>query len=754
MATSAGRICFLIGCFALGATTLMGQQEESSISLDEVSIIAVKENKPIREQAVSASSFNMEQVSSATVSSVKDFSASIPNFYQPEYGSQMTSSIYIRGLGARIDQPVMGLNVDEVPFLNKNNYDFDLFDVCRLEMLRGPQGTLYGRNTMCGVMNLFTLSPASYTGTRFSADYSSENTVKLKGSTYHQLNKKFAFSLAALYNHMDGFYTNLYDGDKCDPSNSGAFRARMVWTPNRYWKVDNSFSLGLVSQGGYAYALYDDSLKTHLPVNYNDGSSYERFSLMDGLSIRRVGDRYLFSSVTSYQYLDDDLNMDNDFTPVDVFTLEQAQKEHALTQDFLLKSKRDGIWHWQCGLWGFYKHIDMSAPVTFKRGGIEQLILDNANKGIHAVFPSDYLDIKENQFVVYSHFDMPTYGAALYHQSEFKLGDHWLATIGLRMDYEAASMTYRNQADVNYYFSLLMDDFQPLRTEMNGKETNHFVEFLPKVSLQYSIDKRNNLYAYVAKGYKAGGFNTQIFSDILQTRMMNGMMDKLGVHMDGVGETTYNSAKATTYDPEYSWNYELGGHFSLLNSTLLADVALFYIDCRDQQLTVFPQGKNVGRMMTNAGRTRSYGGEASLTYEPNDWLFSLAYGYTNAKFVDFYDGRADYAGNRVPYSPSNTLSALTQYTWHLKAFVDKIVLKADGKLLGDIYWNEANDYKQDLYFLLGGGVSFVHKKMELGFWGKNLTDEAYDTFYFRSMGNDFFQAGKPRQLGVSFRWEI
>lgn len=738
-------IC-LIACSRV--ICVAAQVADSSVSLDEVAVVAVKDLRPVRQQAISSSSFNMEWVSHSSISSIKDFSSFAPNFYQPDYGSQMTSSIYIRGLGARIDQPVMGLNVDNVPYMNKNNYDFDLFDVCRLEMLRGPQGTLYGRNTMCGVMNLYTLSPLSFQGMRFSADYSTGNTAKLKISDYRLLSENLGLSVAASVNHTDGIFTNEYDGRMCDPSDAGALRARLAWKPGKAWTVDNTFTSGLLDQGGYAYALYDDSLHKQLDVDYNDEVGYKRFSLMDALSLNYSTRSYAFSSVTSYQYLDDEMKLDQDFTPQKVFTLTQSQREHAVTQDFLLKSKNNAHWNWQFGLWGFYKHLDMDAPVTFKRDGIENLILVNANKGLQQIFPSGNLSFKEEEFVIGSRFDIPTYGTALYHQSELSW-KKWLLTLGARLDYERATMDYRNQADVNYLFTL-SGDYRPLHTALDGREETNFVEFLPKVSLQYSFNGDNNIYAYVAKGYKAGGFNTQIFSDILQNAMMNGLMGEFGVRMDGTSPT----AKATVYDPEYSWNYELGGHFMCFSSSLYLDAALFYIDCRDQQLTVFPPGKNTGRMMTNAGKTRSFGAEASLTYSSDGWMASVAYGHTNAKFVDFDDGQSDYSGNFVPYSPSNTLSALLQRTFRLKAFVDKIVVKADGKAVGDIYWDESNQHKQSLYCLFGAGVSLHHKRMELGLWGKNLGGEEYDTFYFRSMGNSFFQVGKPRQMGFSFKYEL
>ena len=108
-------------------------------------------NRPVR-----ASVVGRETIERRGVTAIKELSQLVPNFHIPDYGSRMTPSVYVRGLGARIDQPVMGLNVDNVPYLSKDDYDFDLADIERVEVLRGPQSTLYGRNTMGGVMNIYT----------------------------------------------------------------------------------------------------------------------------------------------------------------------------------------------------------------------------------------------------------------------------------------------------------------------------------------------------------------------------------------------------------------------------------------------------------------------------------------------------------------------------------------------------------------------------------------------------------------------
>lgn len=139
-----------------------------------------------------------------------------------------------------------------------------------------------------------------------------------------------------------------------------------------------------------------------------------------------------------------------------------------------------------------------------------------------------------------------------------------------------------------------------------GRISRDFLTLLPKLSATYSLgEDGGNIYVKVSKGYKAGGFNTQMFSDVLQQRLMV---------MMGVG-TQYDVDRIVSYKPEKSWNYEIGSHLLFPEIGVRLDLAAFYIDCRDQQLTMFPDGTTTGRIMTNAGRTRSFGGEISVNAE-------------------------------------------------------------------------------------------------------------------------------------------
>ena len=161
-----------IGAMALTASA---STTADTLNLQEVTVTAIKQGTDIRNLAISATEIRRADLERNGITGTKSAADMVPNIYIPDYGSRMTSTIYVRGLGTRIDQPALGLNIDNVPVLCKENYDFDMMDIAKVEMLRGPQSTLFGRNTMAGVMNIYTLSPLSYAGTRALIQYGSHN---------------------------------------------------------------------------------------------------------------------------------------------------------------------------------------------------------------------------------------------------------------------------------------------------------------------------------------------------------------------------------------------------------------------------------------------------------------------------------------------------------------------------------------------------------------------------------------------------
>lgn len=734
----------------LGADTL--------VSMQAVEVSVLKQNDPALE-AASTTTLNAKEIEQRAIYGVKDALAHAPNLFMPNYGSRMTSSIYVRGMGTRIEQPVVGLNIDNMPVADKNMYDVLLPDIERIEIIRGAQSTLYGRNTMGGVINVYTTSPLQYQGVRLAGEYGSRNSYRIALSAYNRFGDNLGLSVAAQFSHCDGFFRNDYNNSLCDRENSGDVRIKFQYRRNNL-NISNVAWISTVKQGGYPYAYagsmtsavepYPDLIGT---ICYDGASSYRRVGINDCLTIKYDWQNVSLASTTSYQYLDDKMVLDQDFLPLPIFTLEQAKRQHDVTEELILRSRSATPYQWICGTMLFYKNQQMSAPVEFLEEGINGLILDNINQhsGYNGTYHwGRYDGTLGDSLWLGSDFTTHTFGAALYHQSSYRL-NRWLFTAGLRFDYEKITMRYRNSAD--FYYTAIPNNgsnYQEVHQTIDDNDTltKDFIELLPKLSIAVELgrNRQHKLYLATSKGHKAGGFNTQMFSEVLQRRIK----DLMGLHQD------LDVDNIITYKPEKSWNVELGGHFESRDALFVTDVTLFWTECFDQQLTVFPEGTTTGRMMTNAGRARSIGVEAALKWQPHKNLaIAATYGFTDARFRRFVSGKNDYRGKVVPYAPQHTVTTRINYRIPLRSeWLDSVELGVSLNGAGRIYWNERNDMSQPFYALVDASARLNGANWAIELWVRNLTNARYDTFYFESMSNRFLQRGRPITFGVRASIEL
>lgn len=711
-----------------------------TLSLGEVTVTAIKQSADLRTQATALTVISRQEAERNQVLSVKTAADLVPNLFIPDYGSRMTSTVYVRGIGTRIDQPAVGLTIDNVPVMTKENYDLDLMDVSRMEMLRGPQNTLYGRNTLGGLMNVYTLSPLNYQGTRAVVEGASHGTWRVGASHYRLLGEDLGLSLSAQYGSTRGEFTNQHNGQRCDWERMLGVRAKLEWRNHDGWYLNNVASVTVSRQGGYPYEWSETGR-----IAYNDTCFYRRTAVIDGLTLKKDLERWTLSSITSYQYLDDNMTLDQDFTERDYFTLTQARREHAVTQDLVARShERPDGYNWLAGVSAFYRHYTMDAPVTFYDYGIDQLI----ERHVNAAIPEYPITWDTRSFVLGSHFTSPSGGAALYHESIYHWGQ-WTVQAGVRLDYEHARLNYRSVTHTGYSTHVLatgaLFSHEDIDIDEHGTLDKDFIDVLPNVSLTWHPwpGKNHTVYLAASRGSKAGGFNTQMFSDVLQQRLM-GLM--------GVG-LQYDVDKMVGYKPEKAWSYELGGHFECWDARVQSDLGLFFMDCRDRQLTVFPPGTTTGRMMTNAGKTHSWGAEFAMKVSPTQWThLNVSYGFTHATFRDYDDGKVDHSGKRVPYTPMHTLFAEGAHTIKVGGSEDRLLtLAANVRAAGDIYWDEANTLRQPFYALLGASLTWQQPRYSVQLWGRNLTDTQYKTFYFVSIQHPFLQRGHGRQLGATLR---
>ena len=200
-------------------TTGVARADESTrdslkvIDIEEVVVIAApKENRKLRDLPGAATLLSQQDMRAAQVRSVKSLTSLVPNLFIPDYGSKLTTSIYIRGIGSRINTPSVGLYVDNIPSIDKSAFDFSYADVERIDVLRGPQGTLYGRNTMAGLVKVHTKSPFTYQGTDLRAEGGAYNDYRASLTHYHRISERFAFSAGGFYEHTGGFFKNAAQG--------------------------------------------------------------------------------------------------------------------------------------------------------------------------------------------------------------------------------------------------------------------------------------------------------------------------------------------------------------------------------------------------------------------------------------------------------------------------------------------------------------------------------------------------------------
>ena len=733
------------------------------IDLDELVVVAQpKEQVRLRLQPVSSNVFGSEQLQQLNVHDLSQLSQYVPSFVMPSYGARLTSSMYVRGIGSRINSPAVGIYYDNIPLMSKAAFNNHFYMLDRVDVLRGPQGTLYGQNTEGGLVRVYSKNPMNYQGTDVRLGVGTGLWRNVEVAHYHRPSDKLAFTVAGFYSGQKGFFNNANFSDKNDKMNEAGGKLRLIFQPNNKLKIDWTADYQYVNQNGFGYG--------ELNLDNNDVADpattimngYKRNMLNTGVSISTgVGGDLndaplMFTSTFSYQYLNDKMLMDQDYMTPDYLLLEQKQKMNALTQEYVLRSHGKTRWQHATGLYNSYQYLKTDAPVTFGDAitGPIGTAIANAMKAamVKAGMPQATVDrmgvTMSAEMAVPETFRTPSMTFAAFHESNVLLNDRLKLTLGLRFNCDLQEISYDALAYMNMTGGTAgRQATYHLTSHVADSRSKTFTQLLPKVGLTYTIDdKLGNIYALVSKGYRAGGYNIQMFSDILQTELNAHQQDAMRGDYD-VAHTIadYDVIEETIiYKPEESWNYEIGTHLNLFDNLLHFDLSLYYMQIRNQQLSQMIPGSNYGRMMVNAGKSHSCGMEATLRGRllDNSIDWNVNYSFTNAKF-DEYD---NYKDKYVPFMPKHMVSAMLDY--HLGSFTIGANMNAQGKM----WWDEANTYAQKFYALLGAHADYDFGPVLVSLWGRNITDTRYNTFAVQSNaagGTRYFaQRGNPIQLGM------
>ena len=734
--------------------------------LDEVVVVSQsKEFHKLRHQPISSTVLTSGEMNLLGVRDLSDASNFVPSFSMPAYGSRLTSSMYMRGIGSRINNPAVGVYYDNIPLMSKAAFNNHFYMLDRVDILRGPQGTLYGQNTEGGLVRIYSKNPMNYQGTDIKLGIGTGLWRNVEVAHFHRPSDKLAFSVAGFYSGLKGFFKNQNFDERNDKNLEAGGKARLIYAPTHKLKFDLTIDYQWVNQNGFGYGEFqpmpESSVKPY-SLDVEDPATtimngYKRNMLNTGLAISYDMDNLLFTSTTSYQFLQDRMLMDQDYMTPDYLQLEQRQKMNALTQEFVLRSHDKNRWQHATGLFASYQWLRTDAPVYFgeaMRNQLAQTILKMMPERVQSMFTVweiPQLDVAEQ-------FHTPQLNLGLFHESNILLTDRLKATVGFRLNYDKVKIDYDTQALMTLHYaarmgSRMMEYTNGLLSPLSQSHDKGFFQFLPKVALTYSFGNNlGNVYALVSKGYRSGGYNIQMFSDILQTDLMNNGKDISSLQneiktLEHTAEDYAAIEETIAYKPEESWNYEIGTHLNLIDNQLHFDLALYYMQIRNQQLSIMEPNSNYGRIMVNAGKSHTCGLETSLrgSLLDNALGWAVTYSFTNAKF-DEYD---TYKDNDVPFVPKHTFSAMIDY--HIGQFTIGANVAGQGKT----WWDEANSYAQKFYALLGAHADYDFGPVVVSLWGRNLTDTHYNTFAVQSSaagGTRYFaQRGNPFQMGLDLK---
>ncbi len=676
---------------------------KSDYKLNAVHVIAQKEQKNIFQLPMRSMKLKAVAIEQQQIHSLRALSAMVPNLFMPDYGSKLTAPIYIRGIGSRINSPSVGLYVDGVPFFEKSAFDFELFDIASIDILSGSQATLYGRNTMGGMIHIHSLLPKKKRHTNLKLGLANYENYSV-GLQHHQpLGKKLLMSLSGLWKQGHQQIKNKYTNEYVDKQKNGVARLKLSYQPSENLRLVWNTQYDNSTQNGYPYALYNDKKNTIEKVNYNIESYYDRELLSNSLVTTYAFKNCLLESVSAYQYINDKQVVDQDFTARDMFAGQQKQRIHILSQEIYLKSKpkKNAKYEWITSVFAFYQSTDKNVDVFFKKDAV-------------ALMPH-----LPAQMYYQEHFDNYNAAWAVSHQSTFNdvLLKGLSFNIGLRFDSEHSDLDFNKD-------TYLTASNKQLKN-LNFDSRLNFSQWIPKVGLNYHVTPDINTYVSLSKGYKVGGFNTSFLKEADRT-----------------------------YRPEYSWNYEWGIKALLWDKQLRTSLSLFYIDWRNQQVyqPIIDDKGNVkpGSLLQNAAKSRNCGIEFSATaFISSKWQMNARVGYTDAEYVDYSKGKKNFEGNKLPYVPQYTFYTDTRYTIDIhKDYLQSINCIVSYSGVGKIFWTEDNVAYQKNYGLLNANVIFVNKNWKLTLWAKNLFNTDYNAFYFKAIGNSYAQKGRPTTFGV------
>jgi len=686
----------------LGAMLLTGSVSvlAQDNALEEVVVTATKRSVALQDLAGSANVLGADKLGPGGIQEVRDMQVDIPNL---SLGDQFGfARVFMRGIGmTSIDiggEGAVAFLQDGAIVPRPAAQLMGMFDLDQVEVLRGPQGTLYGRGATAGAINMVTAKPGKELGGYLSVTAGNYSLAQFKGAIDVPMGDALSMRLAGSLDSRDGYGNNIFTGSDINDRDASAYRATFVYDAGGPLTATLSAQYYEEDDNNYAFSYFGQSEGSSIPVPfgvpilggntvgmvgggfYDINSDQEPINDRDGQLINLTidyafNDRWSLKSITSSQSMDRFLRDDLDSTDANLFGQNNYTEESdSFGQELILNYSSDridvlgGVMYFEEDLYG-----EVRVPLTNLC-----FLLAPAACGTPV---GDFLN--GGNYLQDGDVDIEAWGA--YVEANYSISDKWSVIAGLRYNYEERDGTG----------SFIFDAIS-LNVPTNQRES--WNDLTPRITLQYSPNDNMLLYATYTEAFKSGVINTGSTSPPL--------------------------------DPETVDAFEVGLKGQNASGTLRYSVAAFFYDYQDMQISFVDETSTVSTV--NAAEAENSGIELEVDGSlGNGFAFDFYLTYLNAEYQEFFNGDyangfaiTDLSGNTLPNAPEST--AKLGITWEGAVGGGTLTVRGEAYYQDDVYFTEWNreDAYQKSYEQFNASVDYSwNDQWLLSLWGRNLSDE-------------------------------
>ncbi|HVO47171.1 MAG TPA: TonB-dependent receptor [Steroidobacteraceae bacterium] len=738
----------LASLMAAGLYAQCVQAQSEPTTLEEIVITARKRDETFQDVPITVDVFTAQKIQSAGIESPRDFVALVPNMTLVEVQNVGNSFITVRGISqARNSEPSVAVLVDGVLETNPYQFDQELTDIQQIEVLKGPQGALYGRNAIGGAIIIHTADPADHfegnarlgvgNGTSEKAQFAVSGPIDSAGT----LRYRASFN----YYNTDGYLTNTFLDKKADPYTDWSGRLRLLWRPSDVLSADLRVFRDRVQTTAYYYIIpRDDEANVFssftTPPNANDTSSPIQTNNL-GSDNRDVTDTALkidynagfgtFTSVTDWNHTKEiDTGDAYDFRPIGTsiannfffatippalggpFDESQSQFIDVTTesQELRFTSNKVNGFSWIAGAYFVHTERFISTGNLVDRGD-----------GIPPVYETPRIDptnpFATNTNVTFLADSQNNNAWAVFGDATYEITSQFELDAAIRYDEDSR----RNTTDTPAHFL-------PDPTAFTGEVRKHtWSSAQPKGTLRYKPTDNLTFYGGWSRGFRSGGFNQTGVGAVAQSE------GKFGVH--------------DLFEAEVADTYEVGAKGQFLNKRLNANIAVYHTKSTNGYFFFYDSltsTQNLGNL------DATYKGvELELTARATEHLDVYAnFGYTDGKITGMEDPTV--IGNKPPLLTKDTIGAGFQYR---QPVADGIygTLRLDYHQIGRTWWDPYNVTSRDPVNLADLRAGVEADRWSVTAWSKNLTNKQYNAEF--SPGGFLWRA-LPRRYGVDVTFKF